>query len=141
MVVVPGSPGRQRMLGLSLKLGPQCPGHLTTPAVLVLGLPLHWSRVAGRAGTGRGAADPLGELTVLLILEQREEKQSRVAVGVGTAGPLPTCLPSKALEEHGTPQTRTRVPCTIQAKIMLHTCEPISSSSTSCFHTAFPGAS
>lgn len=31
--------------------------------VLLLGLPLHWPGAAGRAGTGRGAADPLGELT------------------------------------------------------------------------------
>lgn len=54
------------------------------PPVLVLGLPLHSPGAASRAGTGRGAADPLGELTVLLVLEQsRRDCKAGWQWGVG----------------------------------------------------------
>ena len=109
----------------------QRPGRLTALAVLVLGLPLHWPGTAGRAGTGRGAADPLGELTVLLVLEQSaEEKQSRVAVGVGRG---PTSHTSSAIKGprsmalrkgDDTRKKDANVPCSLQAKTGLRKREP-----------------
>lgn len=136
-----GSPGGPRTLGL--------PGRLTALAVPVLGLPLHWPGAAGRAGTGRGAADPLGELTVLLVLERSEETQSRVAVGVGMGPTSHTSaikgLGSMALRERDDTRNKdTDVPCALPAKAVLHKREParphaISSSPTSRFHAARPG--
>lgn len=74
-------------LEMSLRQGSQSPGLQSQPAVLLPGLPLYWPGAASRAETGRGAADPLGELTRTSLFRAREEELEGGRVG---EGPLPT---------------------------------------------------
>lgn len=74
------------------------------------GLPLYWPGAASRAETGRGAADPLGELTCTSLFRPREEELKGGRVG---EGPLPTVCHqrhrSMALNTHDSRGKDTRV--------------------------------
>lgn len=96
-------------LELSLRQGsePRPPKPTCCPAP---GLPLYWPGAASRAETGRGAADPLGELTCTSLFRAREEKLTGGRVG---EGPLPTVCHqrprSMALNTHDSRGKDTRV--------------------------------
>lgn len=108
-------------------------------------LPLYWPGAASRAETGRGAADPLGELTCTSLFRAREEKQKGGRVG---EGPLPTVChqrhKSMALCIHDSEDKDTCVCPSGPSRSRLAPHEsPRSSghpsSSTSCFCSAFSG--